>query len=416
MKPASDAFSRWLTEFLAKRKLKRRDFATAVGISSAVVHYYLSKSENLRRKPSLKTALDIDSKLQLTQTESESFWKSLGWDLSSRDQLKAAENLHQELRQILSSNYPSPEKEALLHSLQGKLNEWKMDFEKAVHWVAVPMGAWQHRLMSPEWGARWLNLAISEASQSGINRVIAVVRSKQQELLRETDAFKMIRSNRRLKLQFAVQEVDKTGLGNAVLTAAAQIPGNDPFAMIFPDEFTEKPSLHAMLEMHKRERKTILLLEQERSNQPQAKEERGIAIGKIVENSQHQRVSVTRVMESGHVLPELRKDEFLFRILGRYVIAPDLVEFLSTALQAAPANSGEHPPINYLTFALDKMAREGEVCGIAMELGKVYSLYSRWKELDRDSQKIEDKLRPIYSPNDDSIQPGQFTSAFHPEI
>ena len=165
-----------------------------------------------------------------------------------------------------------------------------------------------------------------------------LIKSNKLELL------KVIRDISDLANIHSVRQKEPRGLGHAILTAKAFV-GNEPFAVLLGDDVvaSKKPCLKQLIEVYEEKNATIL----------------------GVQTVAHEDVSKYGIVDGVNVGERLYKVRDLVEkppveeacsdiaILGRYVISPDIFEYLENQ---TPGAGGEIQ----LTDALKRMANDGK--------------------------------------------------------
>ena len=165
-----------------------------------------------------------------------------------------------------------------------------------------------------------------------------LIKSNKLELL------KVIRDISDLANIHSVRQKEPRGLGHAILTAKAFV-GNEPFAVLLGDDVvaSKKPCLKQLIEVYEEKNATVL----------------------GVQTVAHEDVSKYGIVDGVNVGERLYKVRDLVEkppveeacsdiaILGRYVISPDIFEYLENQ---TPGAGGEIQ----LTDALKRMANDGK--------------------------------------------------------
>lgn len=144
---------------------------------------------------------------------------------------------------------------------------------------------------------------------------------------------------------YYIRQKEPKGLGHAVLTAKTFI-GNEPFAVLLGDDVidSEKPALKQMIEVYEKYQATVLGVQTvERKDVSKY----GIIDGVSVENRVY---TVKNMIEK----PSIDAAPSNVAVLGRYIIEPEIFDFLEKQEVGA---GGEIQ----LTDALNKMAKVQEM-------------------------------------------------------
>ena len=139
-----------------------------------------------------------------------------------------------------------------------------------------------------------------------------------------------------------IRQKEPRGLGHAIL-AARHFIGNEPFAVLLGDDvvISKKPCLGQMLDVYNEYRTSILGVQ---TVEHQVVNKYGIIAGKQVEERVYK---VSDMVEK----PALDEAPSNVAVLGRYIITPEIFEFLETQ------DAGKGGEIQ-LTDALRRLARE----------------------------------------------------------
>ncbi len=139
-----------------------------------------------------------------------------------------------------------------------------------------------------------------------------------------------------------IRQKEPRGLGHAIL-AARHFIGNEPFAVLLGDDvvISKKPCLGQMLDVYNEYRTSILGVQ---TVEHQVVNKYGIIAGKQVDERVYK---VSDMVEK----PALDEAPSNVAVLGRYIITPEIFEFLETQ------DAGKGGEIQ-LTDALRRLARE----------------------------------------------------------
>jgi len=221
-----------------------------------------------------------------------------------------------------------------------------------------------------------IQIIIEEAVASGIEEIVVVVTPGRTLVLDhfrpaddlerhlegrgKHDLLQMLRkTNRPAKLTEAHQH-QPLGLGHAVLMAHKAI-GDEPFALFLPDDIfdSEKPCIRQLLDVaEEREAPVVALLKVAHSEVSK--------YGIVIAQAAGQRLyELTGMVEK----PPPDKAPSDFAIMGRYVLTPDIFEYLK---EGKPGAGGEIQ----LTDALLELAKRRKLYGYEFE-GTRYDLGDR---------------------------------------
>lgn len=215
-----------------------------------------------------------------------------------------------------------------------------------------------------------IQYAVEEAVASGIEQVIIVTgRSKSsmedhfdiayelEATLRERGRHDLIRESRKvsdLASVCYVRQKETLGLGHAVL-AARDLVGDEPFAVMLPDDLIDapgKPALRQMLDLFERTGDPVIALLKVAMADISAY---GVIRGEADRNDP--RVSlISELVEK----PKMEDAPSDLAIIGRYVLTPDIFEDLATT---ARDRSGEIQ----LTDGLRALVARRRLLGYAFE-------------------------------------------------
>lgn len=200
-----------------------------------------------------------------------------------------------------------------------------------------------------------IHAVVKEAADCGIETVVLVLyRGKESVLhyflentafadkIRDPDCLRLVNEVRELRRRIkfvAVYQDEVRGLGHAVLTAQPAV-GNNPFALMLPDDHFKPSPLPSLLDAYSRHGLGGIAL---RKVEPESTRRWGIVAtcGKLEEGFR-----VCGAVEK----PAPADAPSDLAIMGRYVLPPEVFEILS---ETKPGKLGEIQ----LTDALDKLAR-----------------------------------------------------------
>lgn len=178
--------------------------------------------------------------------------------------------------------------------------------------------------------------SIEDHFDRSIELELELERGQKQEML------DMVRDISEMANIHYIRQKEPRGLGHAIL-AARHFIGNEPFAVLLGDDvvISKKPCLGQMLDVYNEYRTSILGVQ---TVDHQVVNKYGIIAGKQVDE---------RVYKVGDMVekPALDEAPSNVAVLGRYIITPDIFEFLETQ------DAGKGGEIQ-LTDALKRLARE----------------------------------------------------------
>ena len=215
-----------------------------------------------------------------------------------------------------------------------------------------------------------LQYGIEEARDSGMDKLIVVTSKGKDTILdhfdRTAELERSLNERQKHDLLSEVEAVSKMvdlisvrqkealGLGHAVLTAKDAV-GNDPFAVLLPDDviLADEPCLLQMRHVFEETGRPVVAL----MEVPQEETSRyGIVGGDMLSN---RRFRVKEMVEKPKINPPSR-----YAIIGRYILPPDIFPLLERTERGA---GGEIQ----LTDALRELVRTGDFYGYVFE-GKRY--------------------------------------------
>lgn len=126
---------------------------------------------------------------------------------------------------------------------------------------------------------------------------------------------------------FFVRQAQPLGLGHAVL-CAAELIGNEPFAVLLPDDLIDgapKGALTQMVELHQETQKAVLALEEVPSSEVH---KYGVIKPKIANTYP---MEVIDIVEK----PKAEEAPSNWSVVGRYILTPDIMEALKTQTAGA---------------------------------------------------------------------------------
>ena len=193
-----------------------------------------------------------------------------------------------------------------------------------------------------------IQYAVEEAVASGIEHVIIVTgRSKAsmedhfdisyelENTLRERGKHDLVREARKVSDLASVSYIrqkEPLGLGHAVL-AARDLVGNEPFAVMLPDDLIdapERPALRQMIDVFEREGDPVIALRKVAMAEISAY---GVIRGE--RDAKDERVHLVRELVEKPKREEAPSD---LAIIGRYILTPDIFDDL---VKTARDHSGE---------------------------------------------------------------------------
>lgn len=178
--------------------------------------------------------------------------------------------------------------------------------------------------------------SIEDHFDRSIELELELERGQKQEML------EMVRDISEMANIHYIRQKEPRGLGHAIL-AARHFIGNEPFAVLLGDDvvISQKPCLGQMLDVYNEYRTSILGVQ---TVEPQVVNKYGIIAGKQVDERVYK---VSDMVEK----PALDEAPSNVAVLGRYIITPEIFEFLETQ------DAGKGGEIQ-LTDALKRLARE----------------------------------------------------------
>ena len=196
--------------------------------------------------------------------------------------------------------------------------------------------------MLPVWDRPSIHLTVEEAVRAGIEHVILVLAHGQEAISHYFDRLteleqaleskgsvemlrQMVEISRMVEISCVYQK-RQLGPGHAVLTARA-IVGNDPFAVLFPDDliFSAAPTIARMVDLFIERRSPVIAVSEAPDETIPAK---GIVDARQVED---------RVLEIVGLVekPALEDAPSNLGIVGRYVLPPEVFDALDSTRPSA---------------------------------------------------------------------------------
>lgn len=202
---------------------------------------------------------------------------------------------------------------------------------------------------------------VEEAVQAGIKDIIIVTgknkRAIEDHFDKQTDLELNLKSKDKLELLkkveeptnlaniFYVRQKEQKGLGHAIATAK-QFIGNEPFAVLLGDDIvvSDKPAIEQLMKQYELYNRSIIGVQ----TVPKKETDRyGIV---IPENQKDRLYEVEKFIEK----PKQGTTESQLAIMGRYILSPDIFDFLENQSEGA---GGEIQ----LTDAIESLNKEQTV-------------------------------------------------------
>ena len=213
-----------------------------------------------------------------------------------------------------------------------------------------------------------IQYVIEEAVSAGIDDILVVTgRNKKAiedhfdraveleaelEAKGKDDALKEVRALTELANVHFIRQPEPRGLGHAVGMARHHV-GDEPFAVMLPDDLFVEPVLQRMVESHERTGRSVLAL-------LEVAVEKIAALGSAgFDPYEDSLVKVTALVEKPPPGEELSN----YAVVGRYVLTPDIFE----AIDRVPPGRGNEIQ---LTDAIAVLAEESEVYGWQFSSGR----------------------------------------------
>ena len=213
-----------------------------------------------------------------------------------------------------------------------------------------------------------IQYVVEEAVAAGIDDILIVTgrnkksiedhfdRAAELELELEAkgkdDMLKEVRALTELAKIHFIRQPEPRGLGHAVGMARHHV-GDEPFAVMLPDDLFVEPVLQRMVESHERTGRSVLSL-------LEVPVEKIAALGSAgFEPFEDSLVKVTALVEKPPPGEELSN----YAVVGRYVLTPDIFE----AIDRVPPGRGNEIQ---LTDAIAVLAEESEVYGWQFSTGR----------------------------------------------
>jgi len=305
------------------------DLARKMGVTPAMAKRYLDGD----REPRHRRALKIARNLQLQEADLVRFIKALKGPPLDDDHLVSAVARLLNLREHLSPIM----KERLVLKLEDLISTYDSR-DKRVRSAVVPIAGWQSDNLATEAVARILRRARDEALKAKIERVIGVVKSHQKKPMEKEAPLADLVSAGTLILT----PQQGLGLGHAVLTGAAKLDPDEPFALIFPDEFPQEDYLSKLTAIFASAKCSVVAAGK---HQVTGHWDGGVAYCR--KDLGVETLAVSKFVEKPDKVAIVKNQKAL-PVLGRYVLTVDVI----TELQNDPESDG---PLE-LTPALTRLA------------------------------------------------------------
>ncbi len=280
-----------------------------------------------------------------------------GWDTTQWAGWLAAMGLEEPLiRRLLHAleSASREEQDEVTRIISTTMTRAAESLETPVHCAVIPAAGGQHQILAAHVMQRLLLRAISEASESGITKIILVLAPGMVDALYTPlrQAFELSIAPA-IQLQYVVQ-ARPNGLGDAILQTESLI-GQQPFAVLLPDDVVQERTgralyareLRRMIEAYKQVPEAHLIAA---APVPKARLLQSGVI-KVAKNEVHPALfSVTRLVEKPPASHAILRASHTYGIVGRYLLQPTIFE----ALRALQAECPLH-----LTTALERLRQKG---------------------------------------------------------
>jgi UTP--glucose-1-phosphate uridylyltransferase len=220
-----------------------------------------------------------------------------------------------------------------------------------------------------------IQYVVEEAVASGIEQIIIVTGRGKRAIedhfdvafeleyylsqKQDTDALREVRKISELANTVTyIRQKEPLGIGHAILVTK-EIVGDEPFAVLFPDDLIESPTpcLKQMVNVYDRYKCSVLAVQQV---EPNAVSRYGIITPKQIEERIHQ---VLDLVEK----PKVEEAPSNLGIVGRYILTPEIFECLE---HTAPGKGGEIQITDGLRMLLQRQAIYGyEFEGVRYDTG-----------------------------------------------
>jgi UTP--glucose-1-phosphate uridylyltransferase len=231
----------------------------------------------------------------------------------------------------------------------------------------LPAAKAQPKAMFPVVDKPAIQYVVEEAVDAGLDDILIVTgrgtraiedhfdRAVELEVALEAkgkhDELKLIREINEMATIHYVRQREAKGLGHAISVAPHHV-GDEPFAVLLPDDLMTTPVLQGMLDVHERTGRPVLLLQE---LTPEEISAYGCA---AVEQTDDGLVRITGLVEK----PPAGTAPSNLAVLGRYILTPDLFDALE---RVEPGVGGEIQVTDAIAMLID----EG-VYGYTFESGR----------------------------------------------
>jgi len=364
MSKSRDAtFGQQLQSFRARSEFTQTQLARAAGLSAVTVY----KLEHDQARPRPDTVDCVVAALKLTDDERNNLRMSLINVSDSTPQLKDA--IRQISRIAMNDATKGEAKKQLATNLLAAVRTWKVIQRNTVRWAIIPAAGWQSRAVGPERLRHMVDIAIGEARQSGIKRIVVVAaRGLEATIVRSANAHEAI-----------VVETQEAELGtaHALMCGDRHWDSTDPVVMIMPDKAVANDCLVEMVRLYDAQKSTVIAVRRR-----QADDEKHYGMVSFA-GLRAKPLRVTQVKEK----PGRVGRQAAATALGRYVLAPEVL-----AVIRQWSRGGR---LDYYAFtrALDAVAQDWPVFGY-FHKGRVESITPSGRrfddELNRFLRRAED--------------------------
>ncbi len=330
-------FGELLQEFRSTQ-VSRADLAARIHVSVS----YLSLIENNKRLPKRHLVNDIADELKLSFEQRNSLLQA-----AEHDTIPSRPDVKEELCKILTdSELGEREMDLLVRELRAYARRWQVHRaarSKNVAKAVIVAAGWQARLLAPDKLETMILHAAKEAVAAGILEIIIIVAPS-----KSLPKFDTVRKVTKVDPKVVIQD-EPLGLGHAILSTRSVI-GEEPFAVILPvDVDPMSAALSEMKDCYIKERRPILAVNPQRASVGADFHHYGIAVLGTAVKGTKRLYYVDHMQEKTSTLEGVSEKARI--IVGRYILTPDVFDFLQSTKRNPRTNKIE------LTDALEEFRK-----------------------------------------------------------
>lgn len=289
-------YARIIKARLQDLDLNLKGLAYRLDVSSAALSMWAAG----KRRPRLANAIGLAKELNLQGELQERFYSSLNLRPERLDILD-------DFRKVLTDPaIPQPAKAGLQEHLGRLLKDWRARAE--VEWAVVPIAGWWTRHVALDSIATLVDGALAEASRAGLRKFLVIAAPEHQASRQGAPLLERIKTG-------GVEVITQSeyGLGKAI-RLVQEFTGNEPFALIFPDEVNYPPCLQHLIGLYRTKPGCVLALRKRGRG-----EEPSYGVARFTREA-NDSVQITGLQEKPWAQPKERD----FVILGRYILVPEI--------------------------------------------------------------------------------------------